>query len=333
MKSALKVGALPLVVGLALFAAACGGMGRADFEVWVTDQSGTAGTLYTYDGKDLIDRAEKAVPQVIDLGGAVSTLCQQQTGSAPTRAHMLLFNASNSQAILSYVATGHVVFMDAATRTPVACIDVGEQAHQAFPAPNESYVVVANQNGKKLHRIKTNYSTNTFTLDTAGTLDLAACTTPSGAACQDATLRPDNAPICSVIDSTSRLVFVTLRGGGMFVVDGTTTPMTIIAEYDKASVHPNGFGCGGMEIEGKMFINSGGATKGKPRGSDLYGFALSGLPATGFNSPNTPAPSVIFSKDVGDHDSHMMLSTAPHGSRDRGFIWVEDRFRQRDRGH
>ncbi len=324
MKQGLKVVAGPALV-LVLSLLACTGMGRPDFEVWVIDQAGTAGTLYIYEGEELTEGPSAAMPEVIDLTAAVSPLCSQQTGSAPTRAHMLLFNADNTHAILSYVATGHVVFMEASTRTPLACIDVGEQAHQAFPAPDEKYVVVADQNGKKLHRINTNYSANTFGLDSAATLDLAACTTPSGAPCQDPALRPDNAPICSVIDSSSRLAFVTLRGGGLFVVDATATPMTIAAEYDKASVHPTGFGCGGMETGGKMFINSGGGTKGNPKGSDLYSFTLSGFQATGFNPPNTPAPTVVFSKDDGDHDSHMMLFTGGHDG-DEGFIWVEDRF-------
>lgn len=324
MKRVLKIGGPALVAALSLLA--CTGMGRSDFEVWVTDQAGTAGTLYIYDGEQLVDSPSAVTPEVVDLTGAVSSLCSQQTASAPTRAHMLLFNASNTHAILSYVATGHVVFMEASTRTPLACIDVGEQAHQAFPAPDEKYVVVADQNGKKLHRINTNYSTNAFELDNAATLDLAACTTPNGAPCQDPALRPDNAPICSVIDSSSRLAFVTLRGGGLFVVDGTTTPMTIIAEYDKASVRPTSFGCGGMETGGKMFINSGGGTKGNPTGSHLYSFTLSGFQATtGFNPPNTPAPTAVFSKDGGDHDSHMMLFTGGHDG-DEGFIWVEDRF-------
>ena len=45
-------------------------------------------------------------------------------------------------------------------------------------------------------------------------------------------VRPDNAPILVVPDATGTLAFVTLRGGGLFVVDPTTTPMEILAEYD-----------------------------------------------------------------------------------------------------
>src|SRR3990172_1122395 len=180
---------------------------EAAYEVWVVDQSDTTadggGTLYIYRGDTLTGQdAAIAVPEMIDLGGAARSLCLAQTGTAPRRPHIILFNAAHSHAVLAFVATGHVLFMDAATRAPVACLDVGVQAHAAFPSPDQTYVVVANQNKKLLQRINTNYATNTFTLDGAATLDLATCTTPNGIACQDATLRPDNAPICPVIDAT-----------------------------------------------------------------------------------------------------------------------------------
>jgi len=321
-----RAGALAVVAVLGVMAVACGmGGGGEEFEVWVIDQSGTAGTLYIYDGKDLIEDTAQAVPEVIDLGGAVSALCQQQTGTAPARAHMVMFNAGQTHAIVSFVATGHVVFMEASTRTPKACIDVGEQAHGSIAAPDDTYLLVADQNGKKVHRISTDYGANRFSLDTAASIDLATCTTPSGAKCEDKAVRPDTAPICFGINSASRLAFVTLRGGGMFVLDSGATPMSIVAEYDKATVKGNGL-CG-VEIGGKMFVNAGGATKGSPRGSDLYSFALSDFPASGaVGSPNQPAPKLVFSKDEGDHDAHMILSTAGHGSEDGGLVWVVDRF-------
>ncbi len=292
------------------------------YEVWIVDQSDTrddgGGTLYIYPGPALEGAAAaKAKPEVIDLGAAARSLCLATTGTAPRRPHMLTLNAAHSYAIVSFVATGHVLFMEAATRTPIACIDVGAQAHAAFPAPDESYVVVANQNGKLLQRIQTDYGNATFQLAPAATLDLATCTTPSGAACQGA-LRPDNAPICPVIDASSRFTFVTLRGGGLFVVDSTASPMAIVAEYDASTVHPNG--CGGMEAAGRMFINSGGGTAANPLEADLYAFPMSGIDATP-NPPNTPAPSVVFSHDSrGFVDSHGTVLT-----KDQRFLWVADR--------
>ena len=296
---------------------------EAAYEVWAIDQSDTTadggGTLYIYQGDTLTGQdAAIAAPEVIDLGGAARSLCLAQTGTAPRRPHMMLFNAAHSHAVLAFVATGHVLFMDAATRAPIACLDVGAQAHAAFPSPDQTYVVVANQNGKLLQRINTNYATNTFTLDGAATLNLATCTTPSGTACQDAILRPDNAPICPIIDATSRFTFVTLRGGGLFVVDSTVTPMAIVAEYDKATIHPNG--CGGAETGGKMYINAGGGTAANPLESDLYAFPLSGF-TTAPSPPNTPAPTLVFSHDArGFVDSHGAVLT-----KQGGFLWVADR--------
>ena len=297
--------------------------GGTPFEVWATDQSGTGGKLYIYNGADLNDNAATALPEVIDLNGAVSALCLEQTGSAPVRAHMLAFNPAHTHGILSYVASGHVVFLDATTRVPLACIDVGLQAHAAFPSPDSRYVVVANQNGKLLQRIATDYASNTFTLDSSATLNLATCTTPSGALCQDdgvtqVGVRPDNAPICPVFDSGSRLVFTTLRGGGMFVVEATATPMRIIAEYDQATVQREG--CGGVEARGKMYIDSGNAN---PPASHLYAFSLSELAGAGPYPPNTPAPTTIFSQTGGDYNSHgLLLNRAKQGR----YLWAADRF-------
>lgn len=293
------------------------------YEVWAVDQSDTTpeggGTLHVYKGARLEGRkAASAAPEVIDLGGAAQELCVAQTGTVPRRPHMLMFNGAGSHAILAYVLTGHVLFLEAASRAPVACIDVGAQAHAAFPSPDETYVVVANQNGKLLQRIATDYATNAFTLDPGATLNLATCTTPSGAACEDPLLRPDNAPICPVIDASSRFTFVTLRGGGMLVVDSGATPMAIVAEYDRATVHPNG--CGGVETGGKMYVNSGGGTPANPLEADLYAFPMSGF-STAPNPPNTPAPTVVFSHDDrGFVDSHGAALTK-HGR----FLWVADR--------
>ena len=295
-----------------------------EYEVWVIDQSNSrdedgngtldsGGTLYTYNGRDLLgEQASAAVPTVVDLGGASRDLCVAQTGTAPVRPHMFAFNASGSHAVISFVASGHVLFMNTTTKAPIQCLDVGVQAHAAVPSNDQTFVVVANQNGRLLQRINTNYQTNTFTLDNAATINLATCTTPSGAPCQDAVLRPDARPICPVIDSCDRFAFITLAGGGLFVVDPNTTPMSILGEYDKASVHPDG--CGGVQANGQMYINSGGAKEG-----DLYSFPLRGYLSS--NPPNTPAPTLVYTHDGTNADSHGAVAT----SGDR-YLWVVERF-------
>jgi DNA-binding beta-propeller fold protein YncE len=317
-------------VGLALIASTLAFDGAkahrvpAGVEVWSVDQSNTTGTthggaLYVYRASELRGpAAHRATPERIDLGAAATALCTAQTGTAPVRPHMLMFSPTRSYAVLAFVVSGHVLFIDAETRAPRTCIDVGAQAHAAFPSDDGRYVLVANQNGKLFQRIATDWRTGTFTLDPAATIDLATCTTPSGAPCQDAALRPDNAPICPIIDSRSRFAFVTLRGGGLFVVDIRSTPMRIVAEYDRTAIHGNG--CGGIENDGTMYINSGGGTAANLSEFDVYAFRLrrfSPTPAP----PNTPTPKLVLSQDhLALTDSHGATLTK-HGR----YLWVTDR--------
>lgn len=313
---------------------------RADtgrFEVWIADQSDTrpgfGGQLLIYDGQDLMGAAPAdAQPAArIDLGAETADLCRAATGRNPVRPHMILFNTGHTHAIVSFVASGHVVIVDAQRRTPLRCFQTTvsastgtRQAHAAFPAPDGSYILVANQNGKQLERIDTDFAAGTFAHNPAATLDLAACTTPAGQPCEQPGIRPVNWPICPIIDSSSRYGFVTLRGGGMFVVDARATPMRIVADYDRATV--NGNGCGGVEAGEYMYINSGGSpvnvSSGDPHHPSLFGFDVYRFPRAGYdrvNPPNTPAPALVFSKR-GAADSHGMVLAG--GGR---YLWVMDR--------
>lgn len=331
LAAALLLAAAPLLVQ-----AARGVQAKGGFEVWIADQSDTrpgfGGQLLVYEGSTLMGKeAAQATPIArVDLGAGTAELCQAATGRNPVRPHMILFNNTYTHAILSFVASGHVAIFDAATRKPLNCIEttVGStktrQAHAAFPAPDGSYILVANQNGKRLERIDSNFATNSFVHNPAATLDLMTCKTPNGHPCEHADLRPMNWPICPIIDSSSRYGFVTLRGGGLFVVDAKATPMAIVAEYDKATVKGNG--CGGVEVAGHLYLNSGGSpvnvSSKDPHDPALYGFDVYRFPLSGYaasNAANTPRPAVLFSKS-GMSDSHGIAPT----SEDR-YLWVMDR--------
>jgi hypothetical protein len=85
-------------------------------EVWSIDQSDSAGknyggTIYIWQSKDLERVNKEAVAEKVDLGGAASALCMAQTGENPVRPHMLTMNKSNTHAIISFVFSGHVLFM------------------------------------------------------------------------------------------------------------------------------------------------------------------------------------------------------------------------------
>ena len=306
-------------------AAARAGNGHA--EVWVVDQSNTnglayGGAIHVYALPHLMGAAAaKARPvATIDLAGATAALCLARTGANPVRPHMLFFNSRHTHGVLSFVASGHVVIFDGATRAPVACLRMSPgaggaiQAHAAFLTGDDRHVVVANQNGKLLERIDTDYATNTFVHAAAATLDLASCVTPNGLPCQDPALRPDNAPICPRVAAGGTTTWVTLRGGGLLVVDPTQTPMAIVGEYDRATVHPNG--CGGADHPGYLWLNSGGGTAGNLHEFDVYRFPVAGYSPA--NPPNTPAPLHVFSDDVEPRDGHGTVTVGDH-------VWVFDR--------
>jgi DNA-binding beta-propeller fold protein YncE len=119
---------------------------------------------------------------------------------------------------------------------------------------------------------------------------------------------------------------VTLRGGGLFVVDSAATPMTIVAEYDIGTVKGNG--CLGAEVVGrKMYVDSGGGTAVNLNQADLYAFPVTGYSAQ--NPPNTPAPDVVFSDDSEEADAHGAALTKHQrylwvADRGRNFLWVVD---------
>src|SRR5688572_4752411 len=127
---------LSLLLGLSL-------LGGCDdeFEVWLVDQSNSTGqtfggTLYIFEGDDLMgNNAANADAEVIDLGDAAADLCLAETGANPVRPHMIVFNSGDTHGILAFVASGHTVFFDGATREPLACFrsEVGaggaRQAH------------------------------------------------------------------------------------------------------------------------------------------------------------------------------------------------------------
>ena len=289
---------------------------------------GHGGYLYIYKERDLKRNGAGAAPEKIDLGAEVSDLCVAKTGTPPTRPHMVVFNGGNessgdgnTDAALAFVASGHVVFFDTETRLPTDCIDTGVQAHAVWPTPDQRQLIVANQNDKKLSRIATNYRTNTFALEPAATIDLANGTTPSGAPRQDPALRPDNAPICPRTDDDGKITFVSLRGGGAFVVDHKANPMRIIAEYDKNALHANGCGYiqkGNTDVREQRRRRAGDQPR---RARRLLAAGRRVQPRRTRARRTRPSPELVYSlDDRGDVDSHGVLLTK-HGK----YLWVNDR--------
>ena len=274
------------------------------YEVWMIDQSDSSkdggGTLYIYDGAALAADPKSAKAEMVDLGDKFAEACKE-AGGYPKRPHMLFFTKDAKYAVLSYVASGHVVFMDAASRAPIGCVSLGKNAHAAFPAANMKVAIGANIAEKKLVRIWTDYANKKFTIKPEN--DVVAL-----ASLESAATLPDMAPICPIIENKSQFAFVTPRGGGLAIFDITTTPMSLTASLPKEAVRPAG--CGGVQIGSTMYLNSGGGWPATPLNHDVYALGLGTL-------PGGIAPERIGNRDGGD--SHGMVAISNR------YLWSGDR--------
>lgn len=275
------------------------------YEVWIMDQSDTGkesgGFLYIYDGAKLAADPAGAKPVVtVDFSGEINKLCEEATKKAVRRPHMIFFTKDHSHAIISFLS-GQVLFMDAGTRKAEACLSMGKNVHAAWPTPDQKMALAANIAEKKLIRIWTDYAAHKFAFDPEkDVMDLKAL--ESGE-------RPDNAPICPVTEASGKYGFVTLRGGGLFVVDVTATPMTAVATLTNVEIHPAG--CGGVQVGDTLYINSGGGWPVAPLSYDVYALPLSNL-------PKALSAKLITTRDTKFADSHGMAGVGR-------YLWSADR--------
>ncbi len=275
------------------------------YEVWLADQSDTAkesgGFLYIYDGAKLAaDPADTPPTVTMDLSKDVNDFCRKSTQKGVRRPHMIFVTKDQKHALISFLS-GHVLIMNTSTKKPVGCLSTGKNVHAAWPTPDQTMAIAANIAEKKLIRIWTNYETGTFSYDPQkDVLDLKAL--ESGE-------RPDNAPICPITEQTSTYAFVTLRGGGLFVVNVKDTPMKVTATLTNDQVHPAG--CGGYQVDNTMYINSGGGWPVAPLAYDVYAVNLSELP----DSVNA---TLLSTRDTHFSDSHGLSGVGR-------YIWNVDR--------
>lgn len=287
------------------------------------------GFIRVYDGAHL--EANPPVNNPLDLDVAdLFPNALAGTGSNLLRVHGALPSPNMQYMAAAFVVSGHVAIIDAATKTPKALFrttgtPTGRQNHMGFWTPDGKHLILANQNGKLLERVDYDAATDTFTFNAAATLDLVGgagritaqpvadpslpggvvsgvvadgqpTITPNGVLKQGAPApndRPNNAVICPIVGNDNVHAYVTLAGGGMFVVDITTTPMSIVAEYGAAGVPAAG--CGGLQAGGFVFLNNG-TSAATP---DLSRFFVFRFPthypaAPAFNPPNTPAPIMVY---------------------------------------
>ena len=279
------------------------------YELWVLDQADTSpaggGTLYVFDGGSLA--AERPAPAyTVNLSEAALGV-GDGIGKRP---HMIAFDQTQTHAVIANVASGHVQIVRASDRKVTGSVRMTAgaggaiQAHAALVTPKDDAIIVMNQNGKKLQRIAADFKAESYKLDPAADLDLAGT--------QDIE-HPDNAPICALFSSDGKYLLVTLRGGGLYVVDHATTPLKVVGQATKTQIGPNG--CGGIARGGDIWINSGGGTAATPTANRLYHIAAAALPAV--------TPKEIASRS-GNVDAHGAAIT-PSGA----YLWMADRFANR----
>ena len=219
--------------------------------------------------------------------------------------------------------------------------------HMSFWSADGTKLIVANLGAKLLERIDYDAETGVFTFNKAATLDLvggrdltamearADSTLPAGqvsgeyanfqtrytpgGALKEGPGRPNNVVVCPIPSSNSQHAYVTFGGGGLFVVDMTTEPMSIVAEYTNDIISIAG--CGGAEGDGFMHLNAG--VSASAAGADDSTFIMYRLPldypdgATPHTVPNEP-PVVTFYEEktlnitsevelAGRRDAHGMV--------------------------
>jgi hypothetical protein len=275
------------------------------YEVWVADQSDTAkesgGFLYVYDGAQLAADPAKTKPTLtVDVAKEVNDFCKKITQKNVRRPHMIFITKDQKHALVSFLS-GHVLVMDTASKKPVGCLSTGKNVHAAWPTPDQSMAIAANMAEKKLIRIRTDYQAGTFSYDPKNdVLNLQAL---------EGGERPDNAPICPITDDTSTYAFVTLRGGGLLVVNVKDTPMKVTATLTNNEIQPAG--CGGYQIGNTMYLNSGGGWPIAPLSYNVYAVGLSGL-------PDSVSVKLLSTRDTSFSDSHGLWGVGR-------YLWNVDR--------
>ncbi|MDZ7362514.1 MAG: hypothetical protein ONB46_17590 [candidate division KSB1 bacterium] len=216
---------------------------QPNFELWVADQ----GTNMIH----IIDGATLQVTKSINI----------QTETGATKPHMVVMSPDFRYAYFACIGSGHTVVYRVSDYKAVATLATGASTHAAIPNWNGRQIAVAVIGEKALKEIIADPDKETFTI--GRTLNLTQ-------ALPDAANYPDNAPICQMFTYDGASCYVTLRGGGLAIVNSATFQIT--KSYPLAQVARAGCGLvNGPPGSGLMFANSGTLTTG-----NFYIFQTSG---------------------------------------------------------
>ena len=354
IKSAILSGLiLPLTVAGLLLGSLAQGAPPEDkvklkFEVWAIDQSDTdpvngGGTLYIYDENGLAS-GSNALVKKIDLA-VLATDAGVPIGKRP---HIIGFNTGGDHAVIPFVGTGSMFWMNTETREITGHIGGLGQLHMVGPSPDRTQASAVSIAQEQLHLITTDYDNEVYTVVSTTALNqvkdansqkLLKLLYPDGVADGNTQAKP----ICSNYTPDSAHLFVTFAGGGLaiFNVEDPANP-TLQEVYSDAEVPGTGCGLiqhpeslaqagGGPAEESRMYTNSGSNAVGDPENVYVWNMATVGngikddlIKTIPLATPTSPDGAAIVLADIGcenapgNGDAH---GPAFVGKRGR-YLWV-----------
>jgi hypothetical protein len=197
------------IAGGSMFSGAASAVG---YEVWVSDQTNSAGISATnnngthggflriFDGAALDLNPNTATSTNLDTA-LLWPNALANTGSNAIRIHGMIPSPNHNYMAVSFVVSGHLGIVDARTRTAVALFRTtgtangnldgagapisgstatGRQNHLTLWSPDGKYMVIANQNGKMLERVNVTWDNSgnitAAVFDAAASLDVVGGT-------------------------------------------------------------------------------------------------------------------------------------------------------------
>ena len=329
-----------LLLGVALAAAVVATLairapaaGSGAYEVWAIDQSNSpgktfGGTLYIWDGHDLERGRAGAAARPGDgsISAAPPPRCASpKTGANPVRPHMLAINAVADARRSSRSSPPAMC----CSSTPRPGRRSTASARPSAPAARARCTSRSRRRTRPTSRSRTRTASSssastpttrpTRSCSIAAGIDLATCTTPNGVACQDAGLRPDNAPICPIIESTSRFTLRhasrrrPLRRRQHGHADAASSPSTTSTPCTRTAASA-------PRCRARCTSTRAAAPPTNLFEADLYAFPVDRLLAA--QPAEHAGADVVFSDDVDEADAHGATLT-----KHQRYLWVADRGR------
>ncbi|MDQ0351928.1 DNA-binding beta-propeller fold protein YncE [Alkalibacillus filiformis] len=246
---------------------------RPQYEVWIADQ----GTNEIH----IIDGVTHEIIDMIDFG---------DVGEKP---HMLVFDEDGDYGYSANMGSGTVSVIRGEVREVVATLETDEGAHAAVPTPDGSRVLVANTPGESMSEILIDHDNGEYVVGRH--LELTEVDL-----LQDEEEFPNHRPICLEYTEDSSKAYVTLGGGGLFIMD--VEEFEVVKAFGKSDIGAHG--CGTiLSPDGKhMFANSGSTEL-----AEYYVF-------------DTETDELIYTGETGGIDAHGVRFT-PDGE----YLWMLNR--------